>query len=261
MAWHHWEHLTTTDLAAPGFRDAVAVLPVGAVEQHGPHLPLGTDAILVDGVLDAALDRLPDSCLALRLPTQRVGLSPEHAGFAGTLTLDPGTVMAQWTAIGAAVARAGIRRLMLVNGHGGQAAMVDVVAMRLRAEHGMTVARVTYFDLIGGDPAIDGRERRFGWHGGQVETALMLALRPELVRRDRLDDFVSAAESVADRYRELRVEGTAGLGWMAEDLNPSGATGNAAAATEAIGRHLLDRVAGRLAVLIGELHAFEGFGG
>jgi creatinine amidohydrolase len=261
MAWHHWEHLTTTDLAAPSFRDAVAVLPLGAVEQHGPHLPLGTDAILVDGVLDAALARLPETAQALRLPTQRVGLSPEHASFAGTLTLDPGTVMAQWTAIGAAVARAGIRRLMLLNGHGGQTAMVDVVAMRLRAEHGMTVARVTYFDLIGEDPAIDDRERRFGWHGGQVETALMLALHPELVRRDRLGDFASAAETIADRYRELRVEGASGLGWMAEDLNPFGATGNAAAATEEIGRHLFDRVAGRLAMLIGELHACEGFGG
>ena len=261
MAWTHWEHLTTTELADPAFRDAVAVLPLGAVEQHGPHLPLGTDAILVDGVLDAALGRLPKAVPALRLPTQRVGLSPEHASFAGTLSLDPGTVMAQWTAIGAAVARAGVRRLMLLNGHGGQTAMVDLVAMRLRAEHGMTVARVTYFDLIGEDPAIDERERRFGWHGGQVETALMLALYPELVRRDRLSDFTSAAETIADRYRELRVEGASGLGWMAEDLNPSGATGNVAAATEEIGRRLLDRVAGRLATLIGELHACERFGG
>src|SRR3546814_7352214 len=99
MGWRHWEHLTTTDLAAGGWRDAVAVLPVAAVEQHGPHLPLGTDAILTDALLDAALARLPARVQALRLPTQRVGLSPEHLGFPGTLSLDAETAVAQWAAI------------------------------------------------------------------------------------------------------------------------------------------------------------------
>jgi len=260
MAWRYWEHLTTTELADGACRDAVAILPVAAVEQHGPHLPLGTDAILTDAVLDAALDRLPESAEALRLPTQRVGLSPEHAGFPGTLTLDVETVIAQWAAIGRSVAHAGLRRLVLLNGHGGQTAPVDLVALRLRAEAGMTVARVTYFDLIGDDPAIDARERHFGWHGGLVETALMLAVRPELVRRDRLGDFRSAAEDMAARHRELRVEGAVGLGWMAEDLSASGVTGNAAAATEAIGRRLLDGIADRLATAIAELHGDGGFG-
>lgn len=260
MVWHCWEHLTTTEFADGAFRDAVAVLPVAAVEQHGPHLPLGTDAILTDGVLDATLGRLPDSVVALRLPTQRVGLSPEHASFPGTLTLDAETVIAQWTAIGRSVAGAGIRRLVLLNGHGGQTAPVDLVALRLRAEAGLTVARVTYFDLLGDDPAVDARERGFGWHGGLVETALMLAIRPELVRRDRLGDFRSAAEDIAARHRELRVEGAVGLGWMAEDLSASGATGNAAAATEAIGRRLLDGIADRLATAIVELHGYGGIG-
>lgn len=261
MAWRHWEHLTTTELADGACRDAVAILPVAAIEQHGPHLPLGTDAILTDGVFDAALARLPAGVEALRLPTQRVGLSPEHVSFPGTLTLEAETVIAQWTAIGRSVARAGIRRLVLLNGHGGQTAAVDLVAMRLRAEQAMTIARVTYFDLIGDDPAIDERERQFGWHGGLVETALMLAIRPELVRNDRLDDFRSTAETVAVRHEVLKVEGVTGLGWMAEDLNPSGATGNAAGATAEIGARLLDAVAGRLALLIAELHGYRGPGG
>lgn len=258
MTWRFWEHLTTADLAAGAFRDAVAVLPVAAVEQHGPHLPLGTDAILTDGILEAALDRLPDTVTVLRLPTQRIGLSPEHAAFPGTLSFGAETVIAQWTAIGRSVASAGIRRLLIVNGHGGQTAAVDIVAMRLRAELAMTVVRSTTFALIGEHPAVDDRENRFGWHGGQVETALMLAIRPELVRLDRLADFPSAAEAVAARHAVLRVEGATGIAWMAQDLNPSGATGNAAAATAEIGRSVLDGAAERLATLIAELHAFEG---
>jgi len=258
MGWSHWEHLTTTDFAEAAMRGAVAILPVAAVEQHGPHLPLGTDAILTDTVLDAALDRLPADIAALRLPTQRIGVSPEHAGFPGTLSLDAETVIAQWTAIGRSVARAGVRRLLILNGHGGQAALLDIVAMRLRADHDLTVVRATYFDLVGDDPAIDAREAAFGWHGGLVETALMLAVRPDLVRVDRRADFRSAAEDVAGRHDELRVAGAAAIAWMAEDLNPAGATGNAAAATEAIGWRLLDQVSSRLASLIAELHGFEG---
>ena len=261
MSWRNWEDLTTTDFTDAAIRGAVAVLPVAATEQHGPHLPLGTDAILTDGVLEAALARLPEGVEALRLPTQRIGLSPEHASFPGTLTFDAETVIAHWTAIGRSVARAGVGRLILLNGHGGQTAPVDIVAMRLRAECGLTVVRATYFALLEDDPAIDRRERRFGWHGGLIETSLMLAIRPDLVRVDRLSDFRSAAEGVTERHRVLGVEGDAGMGWMAEDLNPAGATGNAAAATAEIGRRLLDGVAGRLAGLIAEAHAFEGLAG
>ena len=258
MTCRHWEHLTTTDLADGAYRNAVAVLPVAAVEQHGPHLPLGTDAILTDGVLDAALQCLPDTVDVLRLPTQRIGLSPEHANFAGTLSFDAETLIAQWTAIGRAVARACIRRLVLLNGHGGQTAPVDIVAMRLRSEFGMTVVRSTYFALIGEHPAIDARESAFGWHGGLIETALMLAIRPDLVRVGEAADFRSVAEDIAAEHSALRVEGETGLGWMAEDLNLSGATGNAAAATVEIGRTLLNQAAGRLGTLLAELHAFQG---
>lgn len=261
MAWRHWEHLTTTDLAGEACAGAVAILPVAAVEQHGPHLPLGTDAMLTDAVLDAALDRLPAAVEALRLPTQRIGLSPEHLSFPGTLSFDAETVIAQWTAIGRALARAGIGRLLLLNGHGGQTALVDVVAMRLRAELGVTVVRATYFAFLEGAPGLDERERHFGWHGGLVETALMLAVRPELVRLEQARDFRSAAEGVAGRHTALRVEGETGIAWMAEDLSPSGATGNAAAATPEIGRRLLDRAAARLATLIADLHGFAGFAG
>ena len=130
--------------------------------------------------------------------------------------------------------------------------------MRLRSEFGMTVVRSTYFAPIGEHPAIDARESAFGWHGGLIETALMLAIRPDLVRVGEAADFRSVAEDIAAEHSALRVEGETGLGWMAEDLNLSGATGNAAAATVEIGRTLLNQAAGRLGTLLAELHAFQG---
>ena len=110
----------------------VAVLPVAAIEQHGPHLPLSVDATLLQGVIDAALPQLPADLPVLFLPPQNVGLSPEHIRFPGTLTLSPATVIALWTEIGECVARAGIQKLLLFNGHGGQVSVMDIVARELR---------------------------------------------------------------------------------------------------------------------------------
>lgn len=259
MPWHDWESLATTDFADPDVRAAVVVLPVAAVEQHGAHLPLGTDAILTDGLLAAALDALPSNVTALRLPIQRIGASVEHTRFAGTLSLAPDLVLAQWTAIGRAVAAAGPSRLLILNGHGGQIGLVDMAARQLRADCGMTVVRATYFTLLGQPDGVDERELRYGLHGGQVETALMMAIAPGLVRSSAVRDFPSTAETLDARFEELQVEGETGLGWMAEDLNMDGVTGNAGAATEELGRRILDGVAGRLATLIAELHDFEGF--
>src|SRR5512132_4634415 len=119
-----WEDLVTADFGRFDPQNAVAVLPVAAVEQHGPHLPLGTDALICDAILDDALARLDAATPVLRLPTQRVGHSPEHTGFPGTLSLQAATVVALWTDIGRSVAAAGIRKLLLFNSHGGQAALV-----------------------------------------------------------------------------------------------------------------------------------------
>ena len=125
----------TSGLAA----DTVAVLPVGAVEQHGPHLPLSVDASLIDGVIAHALPLLPADLPVLFLPPQNIGFSVEHTNYAGTLTLQPATLIALWTELGACVARAGVRKLLLLNGHGGQVSVMDVVARELRIKHGLLV--------------------------------------------------------------------------------------------------------------------------
>lgn len=256
--WIDWEHLTTADLAGGVPEHAVALLPVAAVEQHGPHLPLGTDAILTDAVVAAARGKGSAVATVLRLPTQRIGLSPEHLAFPGTLSLEAETVIGAWTAIGASAARAGIRKLVILNGHGGQTGLVDVVATRLRVTHGMTVARATTFRLLGDAVDLGAEEERYGLHGGMLETSMMLAAAPELVRQAAVADFASNAQAWEKGFEALEGEGATGLGWMAQDLNPAGVTGNAAAASAQLGQRIIDAMAGRLAAVLDDLAGFGG---
>jgi creatinine amidohydrolase len=251
-----WEDLVTTDLGRFDPENVVAVLPVAAVEQHGPHLPLGTDALICDVILDSALARLDPAAAVLRLPTQRVGHSPEHTGFPGTLSLRAETVLALWTEIGRSVAAAGIRKLLLFNSHGGQAALVDILAQALRSEASMTVARCSYYRFPLPKGWVAERERRFGLHGGQVETSLMLHIAPHLVRLDRTRDFASSAEPWEAAHRGLQVEGETGIGWRAEDLNREGVTGDASSASAELGARLLEHFAARVAAVLEDLRRF-----
>jgi creatinine amidohydrolase len=260
-----WESLTTEDLRSSGGAGALALLPVAAVEQHGPHLPLGTDAMICDAIVERAADLLGAGCGVecdggpdvLRLPTQRIGVSPEHDSFPGTLSIEPEIALAAWTAIGVAVARAGIGKLVVFNTHGGQPGVIDQMAIRLRRSHDMLVVRANIFGLGLPDDTIDAAEQRHGLHGGLLETALMLVIRPDLVRLDRARNFTSRGSAMVAEYEVLRAEGDGvGLGWLAEDLNPAGVTGNAAAATPALGARLLEHYGERLAALLRDTAAF-----
>lgn len=251
-----WEHLVTTDFAALDTARAIAILPVAAVEQHGPHLPLGTDAILCDAILDRALTQLSEPASLLRLPTQRVGLSPEHAGFAGTLALPAATLLAAWTQIGMAVTAAGVRKLLLFNSHGGQGGLVDIAAQALRCRAGILVVRCSSYRFALPEGWVPADEVRYGLHGGLIETSMMLAAAPDLVRRDAARRFPSRAPAWENAVAGLEVEGESGVAWCAEDLNDAGATGDAAAATPALGERLLDYYALRLARVIDAARAF-----
>lgn len=256
MAMIHWECLTTEDLRVPG--EAVALLPLAAVEQHGPHLPLGTDAMICDAVIDAAGERLGEAVRVLRLPTQRVGVSPEHESFPGTLSIEPEIALAAWTAIGAAVARAGIRKLVAFNSHGGQPGVVDQMAVRLRRSHGMMVTRANIFGFGAPDGAVGADELRHGLHGGLVETSLMRVIRPDLVRMELARDFRSRDQHIVAASRVLSAEGAGiGIGWLAEDLNPAGVTGDAGAATLAVGNRLLEHLGHGLARLLEDVAAID----
>ena len=251
----YWQDRTTADFRHVDPEATVALLPVAAVEQHGPHLPLSTDAVINEGLVRAALPRIPANVALLVLPALTVGLSPEHASFGGTLSIADSTLADAWTDVGRSVARAGVRKLVILNTHGGQKALVDLVAMRLRAELGMLVARATYF-AFGSPPGLfDAAESAHDIHGGEVETSLMLHLNPGLVRRDALADFQGLPHELAARNRVLGAEKPVGIGWRAEDLNASGACGNAARADAAKGAKHLAYLAEQLATLVVELAA------
>jgi creatinine amidohydrolase len=253
-----WADLKTIDFAALDPARTVAVLPLGATEQHGPHLPLSVDRTLVDGIVERALPHLPADASVVVLPTQQVGYSPEHAAFAGTLTLPYETVLATWIALGQCVARAGVKKLLLFNAHGGQVSLMDIAARELRAGAGLIVYSCNWWNLPLGD-AVTGlfsaREHRFGIHAGEIETSMMLALSPETVAMEHARNFKSSSEDRAARYPILGNGTSAKLGWHMQDYNAEGAAGNAAAATADKGRALLDAAGRQLALLLGEIAA------
>jgi creatinine amidohydrolase len=257
-----WADLSTREFAqlpdCPRLAEVVAVLPVGAVEQHGPHLPLAVDTVLVDAMVKAALAELAPHVPVLVLPTQSVGYSVEHARFSGTLTLSPETVIRIWTELGACVARTGIRKLVLFNAHGGHVSVMDIVARELRSQHELMVWSSSWFNLPLG-PELEAlyppASQRFDVHAGDQETSLMLALQPERVNFHLAQNFASASSERAQTHPVLGNGRSAKLGWQMQDYNPQGAAGNAAAASAAKGHLLLVAVAQQLARLLQEVSA------
>lgn len=259
-----WADLSTLDfdrlIASDQAARTIAVLPVAATEQHGPHLPLNVDTVLVDGVVAAALAHLPQALSVLFLPTQAVGLSPEHAQFPGTLTLKAETILRLWTDIGESVAAAGIQKLLLFNSHGGQVSVMDIVARDLRARLNLLVYSASWFNL----PLLDAEgndvnalfsaeEHRFGIHAGDIETSMMLALAPHQVQMARARHFRSTSQDRAQQFSLLGNGKSAKLGWQMQDYHPSGAVGNAAAATPEKGHALVNAAGRALAQLLIEL--------
>lgn len=253
-----WAELTSPDLAGLDPARTVAVLPLGATEQHGPHLPLQVDSVLANGVIAAALPLLPSDLPVLFLPTQTVGFSPEHQAFPGTLSLKADTVIRLWTDIAEGVAAAGVKKLVLFNAHGGHVGPMDVVARDLRARLGLLVYCVSWFNLPL-PPAVEALfppdEHRFGVHAGDVETSMMLALAPAQVRMHQAQAFHSTSRDRAARYPILGNGKSAKFAWQMQDVNPAGAAGNAAAATAQKGQALLQASGQALAALLAEVSA------
>lgn len=253
----HFGDMTTANVAALDPARVISILPVAAIEQHGPHLPLVTDACINAGILARALDIAPPDLQVTALPMLPVGKSDEHRAYPGTLTLANETLIRLWTEVGDSLACAGLRKLVIFNSHGGQVAAMDVVARDLRLRHGMLVMAWSWFG--GGLPEglFPADEMRFGIHAGAIETSLMLHLRPDLVDMSKAGTFEPLGRAlIAEGYQRLSPVGNGRMGWMAQDLHPSGACGDATAADADRGRAILEHAAAALVDLLQEMDRF-----
>ena len=253
----YWQELSTADIAAADRKETVVVIPVGAIEQHGPHLPVGVDAMINDGLLEDTLGRLPADFPILVLPQQSVGWSDEHGAFPGTLSVSMETLTAAWCEIGATIANAGFRRLVFFNSHGGQSEIAKIVCRKLRISHGVLAVAANWYALVDLSDLVDAGERRHGIHAGEVETSMMMHLRPDLVRADALANFEPSSVEMARRYKRLGPTGATPYGWMTQDLHPSGAVGNATRANAGKGRTIVERAGQAMAELVAEVRRFD----
>jgi creatinine amidohydrolase len=186
----YWSELTTEDFKHLDAERVVAILPVAATEQHGPHLPVATDTAIAEGLVRLTLERLPDDLKVLVLPTQPIGKSNEHLRSPGTLTYSAETVLRIWTEVGECVHRAGLRKIVIVNSHGGNSELMGIVARELRVRLGMVVVTTAWMRFGVPDGLYDEIEKVHGIHAGDVETSLMLHLRPDLVQMDKAAHFL-----------------------------------------------------------------------
>lgn len=229
----------------------VAVLPLAATEQHGPHLPATTDVDIGRGILAVALEALSGDVPVTVLPMQEVGASEEHRSFPETLSLAPQDLVEIIVRAGSDVAASGIRRLVLANSHGGNRFAMEAAGLRLRRELGMLVVKAHWF-RFDRPPTVElpDAEWRDGLHGGAVETAMMLHLHPDRVKTDAIENFVSLGSDLARDLRRLAPEGQASFAWLAEDLHPHGVAGDARLATAEMGARLVRHYGRALAEVI-----------
>ena len=251
-----------TDIHWPDFAEAsparwIAVLPVAATEQHGPHLPVGTDVMIAQAYLARVRELLPDNLPATFLPIQPVGISTEHIGYPGTLTLPTDVALKTWMALGMSVARAGIKKLVMVTSHGGNSAAMTLVAQDLRAQYGLLVVTTGWSRFGVPEGLFSAEELRHGVHGGAVETSIMLARHREHVRIEAIADFRSRSIAMEKDYRWLSAHRPAPFAWQAQDLHASGAAGDATQASAEKGQRLLDQGAHAFCELLADVDKFD----
>ena len=247
-----WQSISSADAAR-----WIAVLPLAATEQHGPHLPLETDVMIGEAYLARVRELLPPGVPATFLPVQPVGISTEHIHYPGTLTLPTEVALKAWMGLGESVARAGIRKLVMVTSHGGNSAAMSLVAQDLRAHHGLLAVTTSWSRFGTPEGLFPAEELRHGIHGGAVETSIMLARYPQHVRNDAIADFRPRSIAMEKQYRWLSAHRPVPFAWQAQDLHPSGAAGDATLATAEKGERLLDHGAQAFCELLADVDTFD----
>jgi creatinine amidohydrolase len=244
-------------LAPDDRRDWITVLPLGAHEQHGPHLPPETDTLIAEGIVEATIAALPNHLPATFLPAEPVGYSVEHLGVPGTRTLAWDEAVRRWLGIAETLDGKGIRKFVMLNAHGGNSPLMTIVATEARIRFNMLAVTTSWHRFGYPDSIVSAREKALGIHAGDIETSIMLALHPDRVDLSRATDFGSYQEELARSMTHLRAYGPHAFGWKMSDLNPHGAVGNALAATREKGQALIDHAAGGLVELLEDIHAFD----
>ncbi|CAH1689491.1 Creatinine amidohydrolase [Hyphomicrobiales bacterium] len=252
-----WADLTRIDFEALDRARAIVVLPIGATEQHGPHLPVSVDSDLAEAVVERALPLVTPDLTVLALPTLSYGKSNEHGTIAGTLTLSARTLMGLLTDIAESLSTTGFRRLVILNSHGGNSSILDIAARDIKIDFGLTVATCHWYNFNEAAALTDPSEQAYGIHAGLVETSAMLTLRPERVVMERAANFPNRAQDWQARFRHLGLSaGRARPAWVMDELNDAGACGDAASATAAMGEQLLTNAARNFADFLAEFGRF-----
>jgi creatinine amidohydrolase len=257
MSARFWGDLKTTDFAGLSPESTVAVLPLAAIEQHGPHLPVSVDTTIMNAMLGLAMPLVPARLDVLVLPTMPICKSNEHLHSPGTLTLGWESATQAWIEIGESVKRAGLRKLVIVTSHGGNIDPMKVVARELRVRHGM-MAVTTAWRAFGLPPGVFADlDASHGIHAGDIETSLMLHFRPDLVDMSKAARFEPLTVQMAtDGYDWLRPTGLHAMAWMAQDVHPSGAAGDASLATAEKGKATADLQAKGFIELLADVARF-----
>jgi creatinine amidohydrolase len=252
-----WLEMTWQDLAGADTARWIAVLPVAAVEQHGPHLPLGVDTFIAEAYLERVRAMLPGDLPVSFLPLQKFGQSDEHLSFPGTLTLTSATVIRAWSEIAESLNHAGVAKLVIVTSHGGNLQAIELIARELRARLGMLVVTCAWHRFGYPEGLFSAEERHHGIHAGAIETSLMLAARPETVRMERAANAVPASVAMEREFKWLHAYRPAGFGWMTQDLHPSGAVGDPTVASAEKGEAALAYGARAFVELLSEIDRFD----
>lgn len=221
-----WADFRSSEFAGIDPEETIAILPTAAIEQHGPHLPVGVDTMIATGMLERLRADCPDDLDIRILPIQAIGKSNEHLHARGTLTLTAESALGAWREIGLSIARAGVRKVVIVNSHGGNLDLVSILSRELRVMAGMFAVKCQWGAFGVPDGLYSSQERSFGIHGGDLETSLMLHFRPETVDMKAAKDFRSTAET--DPISPI---GPISYGWVSSDLNGDGTVGEAHLAT------------------------------
>lgn len=257
MTFRYWSDLTTLDFAGLDPETTIAIVPVAATEQHGPHLPVSTDTTIAEHMIAETARQWPADLDALVLPVQSIGKSNEHLRSPGTLTLSARLALETWTELGECVHRAGLRKIVFVNSHGGNLDVLNIVARELRVRLQMLAVVCTWrrFGLPSG--LYTQAETEVGIHAGDIETSLMLHFRPDLVKLDKAGTFWPASLAIAEEFEVLRATGFSAFAWIAQDLQPSGAAGDASLGAAEKGRATAEFQAERFVALLKDVKAFS----